>query len=96
MHTAITWPNTGGFQEGREKHFVHGQHSANFLSAPERDDKSRANGSERFFLFQEIVIVFCEMSIVGSRSKTSVRKTSNPHNSKPLGEKQHETSSRTR
>lgn len=67
----------GGFQGGREKHFVHRQHAANFLSAPKSNDKSSANGSEIFFslykhfLFQEIIIVFFEMSIVSSRSKMS-------------------------
>lgn len=48
----IIWPNMGGFQEGREKHFVHRQHTANFLSTPKCDDKSSANGSEIFFILQ--------------------------------------------
>lgn len=84
----------GGFQQGREKHFVHRQRTANFLSSPKCDDESSANGSEIFFFlffkqifFQEILIVSFEMSIVNSESKMCWRQPSNPLKFEPLAEK---------
>lgn len=89
----ITWPNMGGFQGGREKHFVHRQHAANFLSAPKSNDKSSANGSEIFFFLftstfyskkSSLFSLKCPLSAAGAKW---ARQTSNPHKSEPLAGK---------